>query len=148
MTKNVTIRKLIGHCLSLNLLKFFRRCWKQMNFHYLPLFKGNTSNEHVAGFVCIFHLIVWIILQPIPSSNVWEKITVWIQINILWTVTIDYLHKFPLFRTIKDNSDPAGFCRHNQETKGKEKSWLFETVSGFCLLLCQQLFLCTFPGKI
>lgn len=39
------------------------------------------------------------------------------------TVTIDYLHKFPLFKAIKDNSDPAGFCRHNQETKGKEKSY-------------------------
>lgn len=36
---------------------------------------------------------------------------------------IDYLHKFPLFKAIKDNSDPAGFCRHNQETKGKEKSY-------------------------
>ena len=64
-----------------------------MNYHYLPAFKGNTSNEHVAEdvwvvlgrrwkvelFVCIFPLIVRIIFQPIPSSNVWEKITVRIQ---------------------------------------------------------------------
>lgn len=62
---------------------------------------------------------------------------------------IDYLHKFPLFKAIKDNSDPAGFLPSQPRNQRKGKILLIVRNSfRFLPLTLSTTILFTFTGKI